>query len=168
MEEEKRSVPEQESGAEPWVADKETQTEEENNFQDKSTVLVWGYPRDGEEDLRRSVFALLQGNTNGIAAAAPSAMGLDTLLNRMANAGTTSPNLCGQAVLSNPGLGDPDPVGVSRVREPQGLPRNEEDYHFYRLIEEKIQQLPTGKKMTCMLEVLNVVYKHGLAQAESS
>ncbi|XP_073513605.1 uncharacterized protein [Phyllobates terribilis] len=177
MEEEKLSVPVQDTGTEPWVADKGTQTEEDDYFKEESAVCIWedavdpktlDYPRDHEEDLRQSGHGLHLRNTSGTAMAAPSAMGLDTPLNWTTIARTTTQNLHGQATFSTLGLGDPDPMGVSRMREPQVLPKKEDDYHFYKHIQEIMEPLPPEKKGACKLEILQVVYKHGLAQVESS
>ncbi|KAM4016124.1 uncharacterized protein ACNLHF_002581 [Anomaloglossus baeobatrachus] len=154
----------------PWEFDKMLQAEDNNNYRQETPVRVWedtvdpkamDCPRDDQEVLRRLFHALHLVNTIGISSAAPSAMELDTPPSWSPTARTTYQDLQAQAAFSNP-------VATSRVREPEVLPKKEEDYHFYRYIEEKMEQLPPDMKLLCMQKVMEVVHKYAVAQAVSS
>lgn len=167
MEDEKLSVPVQETGIDPWICDRGTQTEDDYNPQEENTVHVWENAvdqksldpaRDDRVDPLRSATALHLVYPNGTTTAnASSAMGLNCTQNCSFIAITTSGNLEDQAASSSatPCLGAP--VNVCTA---------DEDSLFSRLVWVLMKEVPLGKKMACMKEVMEVILKH--AQGISS
>ncbi|KAM3923117.1 uncharacterized protein RB166_012223 [Leptodactylus fuscus] len=157
MDKEKLSFPVQETGGEPWAADKETQTDDDDNIVEVN-VRVWQNnveektsdpPIDDWEDLQRSVRL---DYSNGRENATPSTMETP---NSPSITNMTPQNLEVQATghSSNPCHGATDNVNVSRVMEYRGDP-------FWLLVQDRMNRLPQERRTACEKEILDVVFKH--------